>query len=136
MQTAVLQVEDRNFPGIERYAKRSQATDEWYEFGPALSGQLHYLLTVDESTYQPEAHWPPNHGKGMGAFHPVSWYQYYNHGRAFYTGLGHLPGTYGDAAFLHHLYGGIIGPPPGARSRPIDARRGGSYSVPPIWLCR
>ncbi|MDB5908148.1 MAG: Trehalose utilization, partial [Massilia sp.] len=27
--------------------------------------------------------------------------------RAFYTALGHLPATYGDAAFQHHLFGGI-----------------------------
>ncbi|MRV73746.1 ThuA domain-containing protein [Duganella sp. FT92W] len=107
VQTAVLKVEDRNFPGMERLAPRSLVTDEWYEFGPALSGQLHYLLTVDESTYQPEARWPPKHGKGMGAFHPVSWYQHYDHGRAFYTARGHLPATYADEAFLHHLYGGI-----------------------------
>ncbi len=107
VQSAVLQVQDRNFPGMERFARRSLATEEWYEFGPALSGQLQYLLTVDESTYNPEAHWPPKHGKGMGAFHPVSWYQYYDHGRAFYTALGHLPATYGDGVFLHHLYGGI-----------------------------
>lgn len=107
VQTAVLKVEDRNFPGMERYASRALATDEWYEFGPALSGRLRYLLTVDESTYRPEAHWPPKQGKGMGAFHPVSWYQYYDHGRAFYTAQGHLPATYGDAVFLHHLYGGI-----------------------------
>ena len=28
-------------------------------------------------------------------------------GRAFYTALGHLPATYSDAAFMHHVYGGI-----------------------------
>ncbi len=107
VQTAVLQVEDRNFPGMDRFAKRFLFTDEWYEFGPALSDNLHTLLTVDETTYRPEAKFPDKQGKGMGAFHPVSWYQPYDHGRAFYTALGHLPATYRDQAFLHHLYGGI-----------------------------
>ena len=46
-------------------------------------------------------------GKGMGAIHPVGWYQPYEGGRAFYTMLGHLPATYRDPGFLHHLYGGI-----------------------------
>ncbi len=100
IQTAVLKVEDRNFPGMDRFATRSLVTEEWYEFGPARSDRLKTLLTVDETTYKP--------GKGMmGSFHPISWYQHYDNGRSFYTALGHLPATYGDAVFLHHLYGGI-----------------------------
>lgn len=102
IQTAVLQVEDRNFPGMDRFARRTLATEEWYQFGPALSSNLHYLLTVDESTYVPAR---PADGKPR--FHPISWYQDYDNGRAFYTALGHLPATYRDATFLHHLYGGI-----------------------------
>ncbi|UGQ49100.1 ThuA domain-containing protein [Massilia endophytica] len=107
VQTAVLKVEDRNFPGMERFAPRSLATEEWYEFGPAQSDRLTYLLSVDESTYKPQTKWPDREGKGMGSFHPVSWYQPYDGGRAFYTALGHLPATYGDPVFRHHLYGGI-----------------------------
>jgi len=103
VQTAVLQVRERNFPGMERFAPRTLFTDEWYEFGPATSGKLTYLLTVDESTYKAET----RQGKGMGAFHPVAWYQHYEGGRAFYTGLGHMAATYRDPVFLHHLYGGI-----------------------------
>jgi type 1 glutamine amidotransferase len=98
-QSAVLKVEDRNFPGMDRYAPRSLVTEEWYAFKPAMSDQLHYLLTVDESTYKPV--------KGMGTFHPISWYQRYDGGRSFYTALGHLPASYGDPVFRHHLYGGI-----------------------------
>jgi type 1 glutamine amidotransferase len=36
-----------------------------------------------------------------------SWYHEYDGGRAFQTALGHLPSTYSDADFLHHVYGGI-----------------------------
>ena len=103
IQSAVLNVEDRNFPGMERFAKRSLVTEEWYQFGPQRSDQLKTLLTVDEASYKPET----GQGKGMGSFHPISWYQHYDHGRSFYTALGHLPATYGDQVFLHHLYGGI-----------------------------
>ena len=107
IQTAVLKVEERNFPGMDRYAERALVTEEWYQFGPALSDKLHYLLTVDESTYTPAPRPADKPANGMGAFHPISWYQDYDNGRAFYTALGHLPATYGDASFLHHLYGGI-----------------------------
>jgi len=107
IQTAVLKVEERNFPGMERWAPRNLVTEEWYEFLPATSNQLKYLLTVDESTYKPETNWPGKPARGMGKFHPVSWYQNYDNGRSFYTALGHLPATYSDPLFRHHLYGGI-----------------------------
>jgi type 1 glutamine amidotransferase len=107
VQSAVLKVEDANFPGMERFAPRNLVTEEWYEFGPAESNELRYLLSVDESTYAPQTKWADKEGKGMGAFHPISWYQQYDGGRAFYTALGHLPATWADPAFRHHLYGGI-----------------------------
>jgi type 1 glutamine amidotransferase len=43
----------------------------------------------------------------MGNFHPLAWYQDYEGGRAFYTALGHIPATFADTNFMHHLYGGI-----------------------------
>lgn len=107
IQTAVLQVQDKNFPGMDRFAKRSLVTEEWYQFGPALSSKLNYLLTVDDATYTPAPLPAGKPASGMGTFHPISWYQHYDNGRSFYTALGHLPATYRDSAFLHHLYGGI-----------------------------
>jgi uncharacterized protein len=106
VQTATIKVEDANFPGMDRFAKRFLATEEWYEYDAPRS-KLHYLLSVDEKSYKPYAKWGPKEGKGMGAFHPIAWYQEYDGGRAFYTGLGHLPTTYSDANFMHHVYGGI-----------------------------
>lgn len=107
VQTATLQVEDANFPGMDRFPKRFLFTEEWYEFDASRSNKLHYLLSVDERTYRPYANWGPKVGKGMGSFHPVAWYQEYDGGRAFYTALGHQPATYSDARFLHHVFGGI-----------------------------
>lgn len=106
VQTATIKVEDANFPGMDRFAKRFLATEEWYEYDAARS-KLHYLLSVDEKTFKPEADWGAKKGKGMGTFHPIAWFQNYDGGRAFYTGLGHLPGTWSDTSFLHHVYGGI-----------------------------
>jgi uncharacterized protein len=107
VQTATLQVLEPNFPGMDRFAKRFLFTEEWYEYDAPRSNKLKYLLAVDEKTFKPYAKWGPKEGKGMGNFHPIAWYQEYDGGRAFYTGLGHLPATWSDANFLHHVYGGI-----------------------------
>jgi type 1 glutamine amidotransferase len=107
VQTATLKVEERNFPGMDRFANRFLFTEEWYEFDASRSDKLRYLLSVDEKTYKPQAKWGPKEGKGMGKFHPIAWYQEYDGGRAFYTALGHLPATFEDQNFRHHIYGGI-----------------------------
>lgn len=107
IQTGAMKVEDPNFPGMDRFANRFLFTEEWYEFGPPKTEGLNFLLSVDENTYQPAANWGVKQGDGMGDFHPISWYQNYDGGRAFYTALGHLPATYSDADFMHHVYGGI-----------------------------
>jgi uncharacterized protein len=106
-QTAYLRVLDHNFPGMERFPKKLLWTDEWYEFSAAKSTDLKFLVTVDEKTYNPNAKWGDNVGKGMGDFHPISWYHSYDGGRAFYTALGHIPATFSDQTFLDHIYGGI-----------------------------
>ncbi|HOX84331.1 MAG TPA: ThuA domain-containing protein [Chryseolinea sp.] len=107
-QTAYLKVEDSNFPGMERFPKKLLWTDEWYEFStPPKATDLHFLVSVDEKTYSPNAKWGDNEGKGMGTFHPISWYHNYDGGRSFYTALGHIPLTFSDQTFLDHLYGGI-----------------------------
>ena len=107
IQTAVMKVEEPNFPGMDRFAPRFLFTEEWYQFDAPRSDELHYLLSVDEKTYNPMTDWGSKKGEGMGDFHPVSWYQEYDGGRAFYTALGHMPATYKDAHFRHHIFGGI-----------------------------
>jgi type 1 glutamine amidotransferase len=106
-QTAYLKVEDSNFPGMERFPKKLLWTDEWYEYGDRKATDLHFLLSVDEKSYDPNVKWGENVGKGMGSFHPIAWYHNYDGGRAFYTGLGHIALIYTDQTFLDHLYGGI-----------------------------
>jgi type 1 glutamine amidotransferase len=106
-QTAYLKVEDSNFPGMERFPKKLLWTDEWYEYGELKATDLHFLVSVDEKSYDPNIQWGEKSGKGMGRFHPIAWYHNYDSGRAFYTGLGHIPLIYTDPTFLDHLYGGI-----------------------------
>lgn len=106
-QTAMIDVEDANFPGMEIFPKRFMWTDELYEFLPKeYSKNLNVLLTIDESTYDPKAQWGEKIGKGMG-YHPIAWYQEFDGGRSFYTGLGHIAEVYKNPWFLHHVYGGI-----------------------------
>jgi len=107
VQTARVKVLDRNFPGLEYFPDQFLWTDEWYEFGPEHAKDLHYILSVDESTYDPNADWGRVAGHGMGKFHPLSWYHYYDGGRAFYTALGHIGANYSDPNFMHHIYGGL-----------------------------
>jgi len=107
IQTAKLKVESRNLPGLEAMPNELLWTDEWYQFSEVQTDNLHYLLSVDESSYNPNADWGNVKGQGMGNFHPIAWYHNYDGGRSFYTGLGHLPAIYENSLFLSHLYGGI-----------------------------
>ncbi len=108
IQTAKLEVFDDNFPGLQGFANGKLWTDEWYEFGPEKTPGLHYVLGVDESSYNPKADWGTKKGEGMGKMHPIAWYHEYDGGRSFYTALGHMPGDFSDPAFLNHLYAGIF----------------------------
>lgn len=108
IQTARVNIIDAAFPGLQGFAGGKLWTDEWYEFGPEKVTDLNYLLSIDESSYDPKADWGPNKkGMGMGKLHPISWYHNYDGGRAFYTAMGHMPVVFSDAAFLNHLYAGI-----------------------------
>ncbi|MFT6856274.1 MAG: type 1 glutamine amidotransferase [Cyclobacteriaceae bacterium] len=106
-QTALIKVEEPNFPGMQLMPKTRWWTDEWYEFGELKSDNLHYLVSVDEFTYDFKAEWGDKKAKGMG-FHPISWYHEFDGGRSFYTAMGHIPSTFSDATFLEHIYGGIF----------------------------
>lgn len=108
IQTAKLQVADAAFPGLQGFAQGKLWTDEWYEFSEAKVADLHTVLAVDETTYNPKVQWGAKKGEGMGKNHPVAWYHNYDGGRSFYTALGHLPTNFSNEAFLNHLYAGIL----------------------------
>lgn len=107
IQTARIKIVNDSFPGMKSFVNEQLWTDEWYDFGPEKTKGLNYLLAVDESSYNPAAKSATKETKGMGAFHPISWYHEFDGGRSFYTALGHLPAVYSNETFLEHLYGGI-----------------------------
>jgi len=109
VQTAKTKIMDAKFPGLQGFENGKLWTEEWYEYGPEKTTGLNYVLGVDESTYNPKADWGARaKGEGMGSSHPISWYHNFDGGRAFYTGLGHLPTNFSEPAFLYHLYAGIF----------------------------
>jgi len=108
IQTARLKIVDNSFPGLQGFANERLWTDEWYQFGPEMVTDLKYVLSVDESSYNPKVQWGEKKGEGMGRLHPMAWYHNYDGGRAFYTALGHLPTNFSEPAFLNHIYAGIF----------------------------
>lgn len=72
-------------------------TDEFYNFKD-ISTKITPVLAVDEKSYTGGKH--PD-------FHPMSWYQEYDGGKAFYTALGHTNECYTNPLFLQHVWAGI-----------------------------
>jgi len=97
VQRARVQVVESNHLATRDLPAEFYIADEWYDFR-SLSDRRHDLLTVDERTYQGGQH---------GAYHPIAWYQDFDGGRVFYTGLGHTRQTYSNQWFLKHLDGGL-----------------------------
>jgi len=108
VQSARLTILESSFPGLQGFTGNKLWTDEWYEFGPEKISGLNYIMSVDESSYNPVADWGAKKGNGMGKLHPVAWYHNYDGGRSFYTALGHIPTNFSDPAFLNFLYAGIF----------------------------
>lgn len=71
--------------------------DEWYNY-KKISPAINVLFKLDETSYQ---------GGENGAGHPIVWYQEFDGGRSFYTGMGHTNESYAEPEFLQQLLMGI-----------------------------
>jgi glucose/arabinose dehydrogenase len=101
IQQATIKVADQAHVSTAHLPDRWVRTDEWYNYRVNPRGDVHVLMTLDESTYSP--------GSGAHGFdHPISWYKYIEGGRSWYTGLGHRAETYSEPLFQQHLLGGIL----------------------------
>ncbi len=101
-QTAVMNVEEPEFPACMHLNDHWLWTDEWYVFEPPFPDHLNVVLTVDERTYTPSA------DNNMGDWHPIAWYHEFGAARVFYTAIGHITEAYRNEDFLQHIYGGMV----------------------------
>src|SRR5256886_4795590 len=81
--------------------------DEWYNLVP-FPTDVKFLVTVDENSLATKHSVHP----GYPLFHPVTWCQYYDGGRAWITTLGHSRVATQDVSIL----------PPGEADFPVDGR--------------
>lgn len=93
-QEATFRVLDKNFIATEFLPDTLLQKEEIYNFKSVRDG-LHYLISVDESTYE---------GGNMGKFHPISWYHNFDGGRAFYIEWGHFPTSFTSPVFQKLIY--------------------------------
>lgn len=97
VQEAQIKVLNQKHPSTKHLPKVWFHRDEWYDFKSVKEG-LHILMDLDETSYK---------GGKMGKFHPIAWYQKFDGGRAFYTGLGHTKESFDEDKFQKHILGGI-----------------------------
>ena len=99
-QTATMRVESPAHPSTAMLPKEWVRFDEWYNFSTNPREDVHVLITLDESTYNPGRN-------AMGADHPLAWCQNFEGGRSWYEGAGHTDASWADPLFLQHVLGGI-----------------------------
>lgn len=98
IQRAEVVVEDGAHPSTAMLPERWARTDEWYNYHDNPRGDVHVLLTLDESTYEGGTH---------GDDHPIAWCHEHDGGRVWYTGGGHTTESYSEPLFRQHVLGGL-----------------------------
>ncbi|WP_436495033.1 ThuA domain-containing protein [Actinokineospora sp. HUAS TT18] len=93
-------VADKKHPSGATLPDRWVRTEEWYNFDRSARGDVHVLVTADETTYNAG-------GSAMGSDHPISWCRNFEGGRLWATGMGHVASSYSEPLFRDHLTGGV-----------------------------
>ncbi|MDI3421168.1 ThuA domain-containing protein [Streptomyces luteolus] len=93
-------VADRVHPSTKGLPERWERPEEWYNFDKNPRGDVHVLVTADETTYDPG-------GSAMGADHPISWCRTTEGGKVWATAMGHDKASYNEAYFREHVIGGV-----------------------------
>ncbi|WP_406683734.1 ThuA domain-containing protein [Seonamhaeicola sp. MEBiC1930] len=97
LHEAKIDIIDDKHQSTSKLPKEWVCKDEWYDFKD-ISKDINVLANLDETTYE---------GGGLGVNHPISWYQEFDGGKMFYTGLGHPKEAFQNEHFLNHILGGI-----------------------------
>lgn len=90
---------DKQFPAVSHLPDSFYHKDEFYDFKSLKRDSIHILLRIDESSYS---------GGKMGAFHPMSWYHYFEGGRSFYSAFGHTGESFSDPLLSEHFLRGLL----------------------------
>lgn len=98
VQDAEIIIEDPNHPSTSSIGSPWNRKDEWYDFKASPREQVKVLASLTPTSYK---------GTKMKEDHPISWYQHFDGGRSWYTGMGHTSETFEEPLFLIHLLGGI-----------------------------
>ncbi len=93
-------VADQAHPSGQGLPQRWNRTEEWYNFDRNARGNVHVLVTADETTYAPGP-------SGMGHDHPISWCRNVEGGRLWATAMGHQASAYSEPLFRAHVLGGV-----------------------------
>ncbi|WBB58351.1 ThuA domain-containing protein [Streptomyces sp. WMMC500] len=93
-------VADTVHPSTKGLPERWERAEEWYNFDPNPRGDVHVLVTADETTYDPG-------GDAMGADHPISWCRNAEGGKVWATAMGHESSAYSEEQFRDHVVGGV-----------------------------
>lgn len=118
IQQARLNVVNPDHTATADLPETFELIDEWYDYYD-LSPHRTDLLTLDENSYIGGTH---------GGYHPITWYQEFDGGRSFYTGLGHTKEIYDNELFQNLLLKGLryaVGGKPAldyTKSRPENNR--------------
>jgi type 1 glutamine amidotransferase len=104
---------DRKDASTSGLPARWDFKDEWYNLEPFPSF-VRFLAEVDTRSLPAETT-PPDGHPGHAGFHPVSWCQYFDGGRAWITSLGHDAAAFQDGSgfpgqkeFKEHIVKGIL----------------------------
>ncbi|TLW91182.1 carbohydrate-binding protein [Saccharomonospora piscinae] len=93
-------VTDHHHPSTEDLPARWERAEEWYNFDKDMRGDVHVLVSADESTYDPGP-------DAMGADHPISWCRDVGLSRVWATAMGHDTAAYSEELFIEHILGGV-----------------------------
>ncbi|MBV7242730.1 ThuA domain-containing protein [Streptomyces sp. MW-W600-10] len=93
-------VADRVHPSTKGLPERWTRDEEWYNFDSNPRGNVHVLVTADETTYDPG-------GSAMGADHPISWCRNAEGGRVWATAMGHTGSSFDEPELREHIVGGL-----------------------------
>ncbi len=101
---------DKTHPASSFLPDRFEREDEFYSY-KQISPAIKVLMTIDEKTYT---------GGTNGDYHPMSWYQEYDGGRAFYTSMGHTDKSFEEPLMVRHLWEGLKYVMGGDAPKPVD----------------